>query len=400
MSSVVILLSTSFHTDVEAREHTSLTVSPLYRVDLRSAIKGQFLFMPMGPGTKEPRSGIPIRSLCFLDNERLAVTVVTRASGRPELQNRREPGTSGSAFQLDGVLIDAASGEVIGMPVWPSNSKYAGIVAANDQGFVIQRGDALELLSAQSKPLKRISLSPLPTDEYAHDSFWKPVSSWSGKHLLMIGWSKASSTWLWVDAESLEVLKSWQDVGAGPVVASDDRLIMSSSSRHFNDSPLSLEIAVPGGNWTPIPFTVWAMYPTFLGPNLLYFHRYRMMGVREQQGAFLLRTDTGQISRIDDPPQKGWRPSSAAASRVGKRFVIEIGETKGSYAALDIGGHEMLRGLIIYDSPFELPAYTLVVQHSKIRNPDTVALSPDGRHLAVLSYPESILEVFELPAVK
>jgi hypothetical protein len=352
--------------------------------------------MPMGPGTQEPRSGIPIRSLCFLDNERLAVTFVTRASGRPELQKRGEPGTTGSAFQLDGVLIEARSGKVISRPVWPSSSKYAGIVAANDQGFVIQRDDALELLSAESKLVKRMPLSPLPADEYAHDSFWTPHPSWSGRRLLMLGWRNASSIWLWVDTDNLEVLKSWQDVRTGSVAATEHQLVMQVNSKHTGDPPPFLEASVPAGPWKPLRSTADAYAAQFVGQNLLYFKRVLARGMPPESAAFLMRTDDEELIRLESP-RSGWGLGPAAVSRAGNRFVIIIGETKGAYWALDIGGHQVLRGLIIYDAPFELPVYTLAVQHSKIRNPDIVALSPDGRHLAVLSYPESIVEVFELP---
>ncbi len=57
-----------------------------------------------------------------------------------------------------------------------------------------------------------------------------------------------------------------------------------------------------------------------------------------------------------------------------------------------------LRGFAIYDAPFRSPAQILHVQGTELRNPDNVALSPDGHHLAVLGYPDPILEIFDLSA--
>jgi hypothetical protein len=83
-------------------------------------------------------------------------------------------------------------------------------------------------------------------------------------------------------------------------------------------------------------------------------------------------------------------------SRVGNRFVILEGEMKGSHPALDIGGQSVLKGVLVYDPPFHVPSYTLTIRDSKVTNA-SAALSPDGRHLAVLGYREPLLEVFELP---
>lgn len=377
----------------------SLLVRPAYRIDLRSIVKEPFVFEPIGPGTQEPRSGIPIRSLGFLDNERLAVTVVTRRRGEPGLPKRGAPQAE-SPYRLDGILISSATGKIIGKPEWPTNSRYAGVVALNDRGFVIQTGNELELLSTDSRLINRMALSPLPTDEYAHDRSWAPRSSWSGRHLLLLGWRTWSmGPWVWVDAENLRILESWQGIGTGPVTASDDWLVMRANNGRLANSPPFLEIAVPGGHWEPIPSTANAYSAEFVGPNLLYFKRLSAVDVRQQSDGFLMRTDSGYRLRLE-PNRKDWTLGQAAVSRAGNRFVILEGQTKGSHPALDISGHEVLRGLLVFERPFTVPSFTVEVRDSHIRNPDLVALSPDGRYLAILGYPQSTLEVFELQPPK
>lgn len=359
-------------------------------------MKGPFALEGIGPGTQESRVGITIKSIGFLDNERLAVTVVTQTRSKPGLPRRGEPSNQ-SAFRLDAVLIDPLSGKVVGMPVWPSNSRYAGIVAINDRGFVIQRGDQLDLLSTSLAPVSRLELPELPADEYAHDRYWTPRSSWSGRRLLLLGWRAwKTGPWLWVDAMNLEILKSWEGVGTGPVAASDSCLVMSTGARHFGDAPSMLEIEMPGGRWNPIPATLNPANPQFVGRDVLYFHRYRSIAPPAQSAVFLMHLDVGAMDRLD-PARNGWELGQAAASRAGNRFVILVGQTKGSHRAFDVSGHGVLRALLVFDTPFVRPSFTLDVQDSHIKNPDLVALSPDGRHLAVFGYPNPVLEVFQLP---
>jgi hypothetical protein len=155
-------------------------------------------------------------------------------------------------------------------------------------------------------------------------------------------------------------------------------------------------MSVPDEKWSPIPSTLHPSAPQFVGPDLLYFHRYSTINFPAQAGVFLMRTDSGEVPRLESP-RKGWGLGRAAASRTGKRFVILIGETKGRHPALDIGGHGVLRALLVFDPPFTTPTCTLEVRGSRIRNPDIPALSPDGLHLAVFSYPDPVLEVYELP---
>jgi len=369
-------------------------LEPSYRIDLRSVVKGPLVFEPIGP--REPRSGILIRSVCFLDDQRLAATVVTPGGGKPGLATRGQP-NEGSPFQLNAALIEADSGKIIATPEWPSNSRYAWIIAANDKGFVIKAGNEITQLSPQLTPGKRISLPQPPSDEYSHDRSWNTDSSWSGRRaLLFAGRAWSDMVWVWLDTENFRILASWYDDTVGPIAVSDDQLVKQPFSQHFGDPPRSLMVQTPGAEWKPIPSTLYGMNPQFVGPNLLRFGIYAPHDRSVQSGVFLMRIDDGEISRVEHT-RKGWGYGQAAVSRTGKRFVILVLETRGSHPSLDIGGHAVLRGFLVYDAPFHAASYTLEVRHSRLRNPDMVALSPDGRHLAICSYPEPVLEVFNLP---
>lgn len=374
----------------------SSNIGPAYRVDLRSVLKANAVPQL---GTRET-PWVPVVTLAFLNNERLAATLVVPAKVAPGLTARDRPDAA-SPFRLRGVVLDASTGRVLATPEWPSNSRAAGIVAANERGFVIEIGVELTLLSPDLTPVEQTTLpSPSATGGHADGTDWGPTAaSWSGKRVLFTaGPAWAVRPWLWLDTEKLRVLKSWEDFATGPIAGSDDRLVIEPSSRHFGDPPSGLEVAVPGGDWKPLPSTMDASAPGFVGPNLLYFHRYIHGTVPPRAEAFLMRTDTGEVSRLE-PLRKGWGLGQAAVSRVGNRFVVLVGQTKGFHPALDISGHSVLAGLLVYDTPFRAPSYTLRIRDSRVRNA-SAALSPDGRHLAVLGYPDPVLEVFELPPTK
>ena len=345
----------------------------------------------------EGRFGTPIRSLSFLDSGRLAVTVVTRAQGNPELARRDEP-SAASAFQLNALIIEAYSGRVLESPHWPSNSRFAGIIAVNGKGLLIERGQELTLLSPDLKPVKQLTLPPLPAGEFT--SYWSFHASPSGRRVLFFAgpiWTRVR--WLWVDAEELQVLSTWEDVLNGSVAVSDDQLILQPFMQHAGDPPTTLMVRVPGGEWHPLPSTLQASNPRFVAPDLLCFSRHFEISSVLPSGVFLMRTATGEASRLE-PPHKGWGFGRAATSASGGRFVILLNETSGSHPALDIGGHLVLKGFEVFDPPFSVPTFTLEVKDSRIKNPDIPALSPDGRHIAVLAYPDPVLEVYDLPPAK
>jgi hypothetical protein len=298
------------------------------------------------------------------------------------------------------VLFEAGTGKVLGTPTWPSDSRYAWIAAVNDRGFVIAAGRNLTLLSPRLEPVDRLTLPQPPTDQYGHDRFWTPDKSWSGKRVLLLTAPVFSKgLWLWLDAEKLRMLDTWRDPVTGPVVASDDQLVTVVGGRP-SEPPPSLEISSPGGPWRPLPATINASSWQFVDRRLLYLQSDGTGDSRVPGGVFLMHTDTGELSRLE-PLRKSWGFGQAAAvSRDGKRFVILVEQTKGAHPALDIGGHDVLRALLVFDPPFTKPSFTLEVRGSRIRDPEMPALSPDGRDLAVFAYPDPVLEVYELPPPK
>jgi hypothetical protein len=296
------------------------------------------------------------------------------------------------------VLFEAETGKILDTPIWPSNTRYAWIVAATSTGFVTETGNEFALVSPNLKPLKRLTLPDPGADQYGHELWWDANPSWSQKRAVLAAGIR--SPCLWIDTERLKVLGSWRADLSGSITASDSQLVKMVFQRHADAPPSHLEIATIGGPWRRLPATINASSWQFVSQGLLYVQSDGTGNSRVPGGVFLMRTDTGELSRLK-PPNKGWGFGQAAAvSRTGKRFVILVEQTNGAHPALDIGGHGVLREMFVFDPPFTTPSFTLEVHGSKIRNPDNVALSPDGRHLAVFGYPSPVFEVYELPPPK
>ena len=375
-----------------AQNRSHNTVTPAYRIDLKSVFKADAT--PQLSTRETP--WVPVITLNFIDNNTLAATFVVPAKAKPEFAARGKEDDA-SPFRLESAIFEASSGKVLATPEWPTNSRAAGIVTANDRGFVVETGDQLVLLSSELVSLKQFKLPVCPVNGVnAQSSSWRPDPSWSGNRVLLASgevWSQKCR--LWVDAETMQVLASWQDGKVGSIAVSDDQVVMQAFQRHYGDPPVPLERAAPGGNWKAIAGTQGASAPQFLGPHLLYFQSLPANSPAVKPGVFLMRTDTGTVSQLDSP-QQGWGFGRAVPARNGDRFVILITDVKGSHAALDISGHSVVTGIDVYDAPYRSASYSLTVRQSQVRNA-SAAISPDGRHLAILGYPKPILEIFELP---
>jgi hypothetical protein len=348
-------------------------------------VSGKPLSLTFG-GRPETRFWNPLTSLWFLDDDRVAVTLVTQTAAG-----------SASPFGLHAVLIDARSGRVLAVPEWPSGSRYAVIAAANDAGFVVEAGQDLTLVSPSMVPLSRTSLPqpPAPPRGLTVERFWRPKASWSGRHILFAG---EGGPWLWLDAQRLRIVESLREAPIRGLVVAPDRL-------DILGAPTQVAGAIPAAVLRGLrehdpssPFRL--LLATFVGPDLLYVTIGGPITPTAPR-AILMRPDGFEIFRLGAPRTGlGPGPVGPAASRNGTRFVILLERLRGSFPSLDIGGYRVVRELLVYDSPFREASSDLDVVGSKLRNVSHAALSPDGRHLALLSDNPLLLEVFDLPPAR
>jgi len=375
-------LSSSTETTAKA---VNGTVSTKWTADLRPAIGGA----PLGQvfGRKRERQGRQQTSLWFLDNGTIVATFVTREETNPSVSTR-ESSDPNQPLRLRAVFVEADTGKIKSTQAWPSQSRLARIVAANDGKFVTQSGTTLTLYSFEAKEVKRLNLPPPPQNLNG----WNAHPSPTGKSILFENsdWRTTSSkSWLWVSADDLQVIRSWREEQSGGVGISDRAIAMTACMLPEYRCDPNLKVKGLATEWKTIASiekSGWVWSPQFVDNDTLF-----LPGTPRK----LLKTN-GDVIWTEAEPNGGAPISSAG----GQRFVVPFFQSKGGVAALDIGAHGELKTISIYDAPFHERSYRLEVKGPKIRSFSDrslaqLALSPDGSKLAVL-YEESVY-LFQLP---
>jgi hypothetical protein len=111
----------------------------------------------------------------------------------------------------------------------------------------------------------------------------------------------------------------------------------------------------------------------------------------------LIQTDGKMILEDEVPFAPCWW-GKAFPSASGQRFIVPTCAQKGAVSALDIGGHALLKEVLLYDSPFHRRSYTLDLKGPPLKDLALFAVSPDGLRLAILS--DESVEVVRLPPLQ
>ena len=287
-------------------------------------------------------------------------------------------------MQLRAVYLDAPTGKVIATEEWPTDSRTSAVVAAHDGILVVQTGSELILNSRTARDIKKLSLPP--------ESSWVSYSSQSGKHALLIGLGSLGSKvpWVWVDVDNLTVVKQWEDVQSGWVSISDNMIVMTACLWvHHCDSKVEVKGLNTGWNTIVSSDQHHRPYPQFISDKLLVLRDFPdRLEVVKTNGDAIVTEEMDKRTK-----DQGWGRAYVSAN--GRRFIIPADVIKGRIDALDVGGHGVLKDILVYDAPFEDRSYTLQLKRGVRENNMLFALSPDGSKLAILN--DEVMEVFDLP---
>lgn len=356
-------------------------VAPEWYARLRAVIPGEPLGLIVGQGHETRLK--PRISLWFLDNNTIVVTFITR-EGEPKLSTRESSDTS-VALRLRAVLFDAENGHVANSVAWPTETRFASIVAVHDGKFVVQTGAMLTLYSPKFDVLKTLRLPPL------QGLGWVAIPSPTGRSILLTpaGIPTSVVPWLWVDTDELQVTRSWQGNMSGYVGISDNRIAMTACVWVHDCEPM-VEVRGLTTDWKPVASASRhnMPHPQFVDNDTVF-----LLGRPTE----LVRAD-GEIVFTDDAPLEGcwWGAVVVSATQ---RVVTPSCKLKGAIRSLDFGGHDVLQQLILYDVPFRGPSYVLDLKGPTMKDLTTLAISPDGARLAILNIQTLILELIELPRV-
>jgi hypothetical protein len=355
------------------------TITALWIADLRADVGSQPLGLVVGRGHETALQ--PKTSLWFVDNNTVVATFVTREE-KPALSSH-DSSDANKPLRLRAIFLDASTGKLMSMQAWPSDSRFAGIVAANDGNFITQRGVVLTLYSPDAKEVRRLSLPPIQQDLWG----WVAHPSPTGRSILFATPNLTTTDqtpWIWVDASTLEVARSWREDQSGWVGISDDTVSMIACSFNLYRCDPRVEVKALTTEWktiAPIERRPQSS-PRFLNKDTIFLSGHPWK---------LLQTD-GKVILTENAPFEG---STAISSSSGQRFVVPFFQSKGGFSALDISAHGELKTLSVYDAPFHERSYRLEVKGPKIKELAQLALSPNGSKLAIL-YDESVY-LFQLP---
>ncbi|MGA2358271.1 MAG: hypothetical protein ABSF66_04670 [Terriglobales bacterium] len=382
MTSVAVFLLVHFLSSPSGPtvDTASEAITAKWTVDLRAAVGSAPLGLVVGRGRETHLP--PKTSFWFLDNKTIVATFVTREE-KTALSGRDNSDTN-LPLRLRAVFLDADTGKITSTQGWPSESRFAGIIATNDGKFVTQRGVALTLYSPDAKELRELSLPPIQEDLWG----WVAHPSPTGRNILFATPNQTTTLatpWVWVDTITLQVVRSWKEMQSGWVGISDDATAMIACSFPLYHCDPSVEIRGLATEWktiAPIERRPQSS-PRFLNEDTLFLSGHPWK---------LLRTD-GKAVFTENAPFEG---GMAIPSAGGQRFVVPFFKSTGEVTALDVGAHGELKTISVYDAPFHERSYKLNLIGPKIKDQATqLALSPDGSLLAIL-HDESVY-VFQLP---
>ena len=285
----------------------------------------------------------------------------------------------------------------------PSVQEAHGLLLFIKASCSFSRGPISHCTRSNLTLQKRITLPPIGLVG------WIPHVSPSGKRVLFSSEEMISSTWIWVDTDTLTILGSWQDNPSGYVAISDQLLATSTcwTGRECNSMVVTqnegsacvdlgpkcdsqIKIRTLSQDWETIAHgEPWSL-PKFLNDDTLFLFL--------RDGRVKLITTGGKLLfEQSQSAQGGCWDQAAIPSPDGRRFVVPGCQLKGRNTTFDISGQSVLKQITLYDLQPVIRAEVFDIRGAKISDEMTFALSPDGSELAILS--EGFVQVFQLPKV-
>ena len=365
-----------------ANNGPQIAVRPVWEVDLRSL--GYTGFTPKG---EQWDLRVDIDPLCFSDRGVLIATFLTHeiatSLARRDRQAELRP------LRLHAIFFDAAGGKVQTTREWSIARPSAGIIPARDGKFIVVTSEGMTLYSQTLEPLKELRFSAY---RQAFGNLYSIYSSPGGKSVL-VKYHDHNPHYQWIDVDSMEPLRSWDEVWGGWVTISDDEIARYKDWRDRGSWLSEVLVRRFDGPWRTICHgPVWGNCEAprqFINNEVLAVVSVgKLRLIRAADGGELLEKQFN-----DGGPGRGYRGLSASAN--GRRFAAGIWGSKGGSALLDISAHPVFKRIMVFDIPSGQWVYTLDAKKQKIKSISALALSPNGSLLAILT--DGVVEVYRIP---
>jgi hypothetical protein len=357
--------------------------TPQWHVNLHRQIGSTPLGIVGGIGRET--LGKPKTSLWFVDDDTLVVTYVTREP--VSSLSKRGEGAPTLPLRLRAIFVNASDGSVKNVKLWPIESRDAGVIAIHDGVLVMQAGSRVWEYSRISDETRTLQLPEIESRR------WHPHPSPSGKSILFVATNlrtTAPVAWVWLDTEQFRIKASWKEIQSGWVGISDDEIAMTTCVWISRCQP-QVQMRGLDAAWKTIAPASNKNKPR---PKFVNDQTLVLLGdptrIVDTDG-HLLFTD----ENLKHPEGCWWTEPFASAN--GLRFAVPSCKLKGAFPALDLGGTDVLKRIILYDFPFHQIAYTLDLSGPKIQDLAYMAMSPNGLQLVILK--NESLELIKLPPI-
>lgn len=368
------------------------SLTPLWHLDVRT-----LGYTPPAIHEGGPLPVPPIGSLCFLSSSQIIVTYVERVAPT-ELPHRKPENISLLPLRLCALLIDADTGKVQVTRKWPTASDRARIAPAPGERFVVITPEKLQLYSADVKPLRRLDLP----DQTGIQRSLTPSASPGGAYLLIeydpnagrkddYDFNKAELRREFIDTENLRLIRAWTLKG---MQATHPENISDEGTALTSDSAGRLKVGKPGGPWTVVceQRAPQCTYGFFVANNAFFSRRAPRSAGRSAMQLMLIN---GQVI-FEEQLSKKQYVQAVARSAGGQRFAIAIDKGKGGSKLFDVAPHYSLSCVKVYDIANRRWIYKLNARKEGIKSISGLALSSDGRLIALIDQ-DGILQEYRLP---
>jgi hypothetical protein len=352
------------------------------------------------PWHRDERIGMPrpLNPLCFIANDRIAVTFMTRSEA--EVLPRRDQVDEKLPYRLHALFIDTATGKVRATRDWPTASDRAGVTPGTAGKFVAVTPDRLALYSSDLHLLKAIDLF---LSCRAREGYWLISPSPNGRTMLIMnGAGNFQYNFRWFDIDDLRLLASWTESDRENVWKGTEDLVVRGG--HFG----SVYDDEMGGDFArgflirkldaPWRF-VSLKKPAFrsfglVSPDVLLGLSYAREFGGPRQKMILVRTN-GEVFFEQEFPERE-EVSGRALSADGRRFAATFSKFKGGSAFLDIAARIVLKSVLVFDLKGCKWIYKVDAKEQRLKVVSALALSPDGSLLALINQ-DGVLEAYRLP---
>ena len=351
----------------------------------------------------------PLGQFSFSEDDRIVVTFVSHIL--PAVLSRRDQPDS-SGIHLHGLFVNAKTGQLQKTQEWPTPSLRSGVIPVTGGNFLVVRPDKLILFSPDLKLLKELEI-PVAREAFKDD--WQLYRSPGGKFLL-IDYAVASSETLspsscfemrdeLIDAESLQVSRSWSEFGPAYWMPHPDPCPTSVENPHVNHwsgisddgSLLTIDnTGAPAVGHLDGVFHVLCSHnnPNCRGGSFVNNQTVLVWPSPRLHHPITLISISGEILPIKELDENEML-RSVAKSTGGERFAISVERSKGGSELLDIGPTWFADRIMVYDIPSRKWIYTLDPKKQGITKISELALSPDGTLLALIDQ-NGILQVYDI----